>query len=123
MNESHTPEAKVGATRIYRNRLVAFFTMLVGGSAFALFLISILSRCGHQSGRAEIFCGGEIAQLALTAGWTVGVPAWFYFEHVYLFPKFGNHDQYDRFKRGQDLASKVWVGCIVVLAAVLAGDI
>jgi hypothetical protein len=60
-----------------------------------------------------------IRSFILNAAWIVGVPLYFFSEH-FLFYYFGNPLQYDQFKRVQDLAAKIWVGAIAVLAAILA---
>jgi len=58
-----------------------------------------------------------IGSIALAAIWVVGVPIYFFFEHIVLFRKYGDHSQYEQFKRVQELASKIWAGAIVVLTA------
>ncbi len=58
-----------------------------------------------------------IASIAVGAVWIVGVPVFFFIEHVVLFRKYGNPRQYEQFMRLQDLAGKIWAGAIVVLAA------
>lgn len=55
--------------------------------------------------------------LVLGAFWVIGVPVFFFIEHVYFFRKWGDPDQYDQFKRLQDQAAKIWAASIVVLAA------
>lgn len=55
--------------------------------------------------------------LVLSACWVVGVPVFFFIEHVYFFRNWGDPEQYDQFKRLQDQAAKVWAASIVVLAA------
>lgn len=61
-------------------------------------------------------CDKAVA-MVLGACWVVGLPIYFFLEHVYFFRKWGDPTQYDQFKRLQDLAAKVWAGSIVVLAA------
>lgn len=61
-----------------------------------------------------------VATIALGSVWVVGVPLFFFFEHVVLFRKYGDASQYDQFKRVQELAGKIWAGAIVVLAAFFA---
>ncbi len=58
--------------------------------------------------------------IILGAFWVVLVPAFFLVEHLYIFKKRGNPDQYEQFKQVQDLAAKVWAGAIIVLAAFYA---
>ena len=55
--------------------------------------------------------------MAIEAAWVLGVPIYFFLEHLFIFRSFGNSDQYDQFKRVQDLAAKIWAAVIVVLAA------
>jgi len=75
---------------------------------------------------AFVFCawflltsGKENKQLSLVLGaaWVVGVPVFFFIEHVYFFRKFGDPGEFDQFKRLQDQAAKVWAAAVVVLAA------
>lgn len=58
-----------------------------------------------------------LASISLAAVWIVGVPVFFFIEHVVLFREYGEPSQYEQFKRLQDLAGKIWAGAIVVLAA------
>lgn len=58
----------------------------------------------------------------LASLWVIGIPAYFLFEHVYLFRKYGDPEQYDQFTRLQDLAAKIWAGAILVLAALFKGE-
>lgn len=58
-------------------------------------------------------------RIAIRALWVFGVAVFFFFERVVLLRKYGNQSQYEQFKRAQELASKVWAGRIVVLAAFL----
>lgn len=83
---------------------VAMFLLFIG-SAFAIAL-------GHVCYRNF--------SIALGAVWVVGVPTFFFFEDVLLFRKYGDPSQYERFKRTQDLAAKIWAGAILVLAAFFA---
>jgi hypothetical protein len=53
----------------------------------------------------------------LCAIWVIGSPLWFLWEYSVLFSRYGDHNEEDQFKRVQDLASKVWAGGIVILAA------
>jgi hypothetical protein len=55
--------------------------------------------------------------LWLGAVWVVGVPVYFFFEHLLFFRWWGNPDKKEEFKRVQDLAAKVWAAAVVVLAA------
>ncbi len=59
--------------------------------------------------------------LILGSIWVVGSPTWFFIEHFFIFKYYGNSDQYEQFKRAQELASRIWVGGIFVLAAIWSG--
>lgn len=83
-----------------------------------MFLFFIASAYMLATARATY----PIASVALSAVWVVGVPIFFFLEHVYLFRYFGNPDQYDQFKRLQELAGKIWAGAILVLAAFFTGE-
>jgi hypothetical protein len=41
----------------------------------------------------------------------------FFHEHLFLFRRYGNPDQYEQFKRVQELAAKVWAVAIIEFAA------
>jgi hypothetical protein len=58
--------------------------------------------------------------LCIAAAWTVLVPAYFFIEHEFFFFYWGDPDEYEQFKRVQDLAAKIWAGAIAVLGAILA---
>ena len=94
--------AKIG------NYLLAFgvvmFLAFVGCAAFLLL--------GHKS--------YPTLSLVLGAAWVVLVPVYFFFEHIIFFRKYGTQDQYEQFKRVQDLAAKIWAAAILVLAAFYA---
>jgi hypothetical protein len=47
----------------------------------------------------------------------VGVPVYFFIEHLFIFRKYGDQNQYEQFTRVQDLAAKIWAAAILVLAA------
>jgi hypothetical protein len=56
----------------------------------------------------------------LSAVWIVLVSVYFYMEHIFIFRPYGNPEQYDQFKRVQDLAAKIWAAAVLVLAAFYA---
>jgi hypothetical protein len=83
---------------------------------FVLFLLSAWYVYYHRGKEHEL-------QALLIGGfWVVGPPVWFFIEHFYLFRNFGDPSQYDQFKREQELASKIWAGVIIVLAAIYTGS-
>jgi len=94
----------------------------VGNVIFAfgivMFLVFIASAYMLATQRATY----PIGSVALGALWVVGVPIFFFLEHVYLFRKYGDPSQYDQFKRLQELGGKIWAGAIVVLAAFFTGN-
>lgn len=53
------------------------------------------------------------------AFWVVVPPIWFAFEYFWLFKSCGNSDHFEAFKYGQDIASKVWLGIVVLLTGIL----
>ncbi len=97
---------------IYRNKVVSNCIMLFGIAALAFLIYSAhyiyKNKDSHHAG-----------SFILASVWTVGSPAWFFIEHFILFKHFGDPAQYDQFKRGQDLASKIWAGGIGILAVAL----
>ncbi len=86
----------------------------VGVLMFAAFIGSAYLLAAHRATY-------PVASVVLSAIWVVGVPLYFFFEHVYLFRKYGEPSQYEQFKHLQELAGKVWAGAIVVLAAFFTG--
>ncbi len=99
-------------SNVYRgnvgNKVLAFGILM-----FVVFLLSafMISQCGENERDVAIL---------VSAIWVVGVPLFFFYEHVVLFRKYGNPDQYEQFKRVQELAGKIWAGAIIVLAAFFA---
>jgi hypothetical protein len=85
---------------------------------FLLFLATTfyIYHC-RESGSA---CG--INPVVLGGLWVIGPPVWFFLEHVYIFRIWGDPDQYEQFKRLQDLAGKIWAGVIIFLVALYAGQ-
>lgn len=60
-----------------------------------------------------------ISQVLLTL-WVLGPPLWFFYEHFYYFPSFGNMADgagFEKLKAAQDVTSKVWAAFAVVLGA------
>jgi len=85
---------------------------------FGVFMFIVFMGCaifillGRERYRTE--------SIVLGALWVVGVPIYFFFEHVFLFRKYGDPEQYDQFRRVQDLAAKIWAGAVIILAAFFA---
>jgi len=94
----------------------------VGNVIFAFGIVMFLVFIASAYMLATLRATYPIASVALGAVWVVGVPIFFFLEHVYLFRKYGNTDEYDQFKRLQELAGKIWAGAIVVLAAFFTGE-
>jgi hypothetical protein len=98
---------------IYLNENVGNGILWFGTVAFALFVVcAAFILFGHEQHRK--------LSIVLGAAWVVLVPIYFFFEHVYLFRKFGDPTQYDQFKRVQDLAAKIWAAAVLVMAAFYA---
>lgn len=95
---------------IYREPWVGNVILAFGCVAFLFFIASIftISLCREAD---------KAIAITLAAVWIVGVPTYFFFEHIVLFRKYGDPAQYEQFKRVQELAAKIWAGAIVVLAA------
>lgn len=108
MYETNKPYVK----NIYLDEKVGNRILWFGIVIFALFVA-----CA-----AFILLGGQHRKLSIVLGaaWVVFVPIYFFFEHVFLFRKFGDPTQYDQFKRVQDLAAKIWAAAILVMAAFYA---
>nr|WP_315207576.1 hypothetical protein [uncultured Albidiferax sp.] len=56
---------------------------------------------------------------AMWVFWVVVPPVWFAFEYFWLFKSCGNSAHFEAFKYGQDIASKVWLGIVVLLSGIL----
>lgn len=99
-----------GQSGIYKNPKVGKLIFAFGLFMFAAFLAcALFILYGSTQYRKE--------SIVLGALWVVGVPTYFFLEHVVLFRRYGEPSQYDQFKRVQDLAAKVWAGAVLVLAA------
>lgn len=112
MSNSASPESKPALPDVYKNG-VGNVIFLFGVLMFGVFLASAYMIAEHRTTHA-------VAAITLGAVWVVGLPLFFFVEHVVLFRKYGDASQYDQFKRLQELAGKVWAGAIVVLAAFFA---
>lgn len=52
--------------------------------------------------------------------WVLGPPLWFFYEHFYCFPKYGNMAggaNFEQLRAAQDVTAKVWAACAVVPGA------
>jgi hypothetical protein len=61
----------------------------------------------------------SVSQLLL-ALWVLGPPLWFFYEHFYYFPAYGNMADgagFEKLKAAQDATSKLWAAFAVVLGA------
>jgi hypothetical protein len=100
---------------IYKNSTVGNLLLCFGVAAFFFFVFCAWYIWQHHLDK------DRISSLILAAVWVVGSPAWFFFEHMVLFRKYGDPTQYEQFTRAQDLAAKIWAGSILVLAPVWIG--
>lgn len=108
-----TNENKLGKlSDVYKNG-VGNVIFAFGVVMFAVFVLSAYIIAEHRTTH-------PLAAITLSAIWVVGVPLFFFFEHVVLFRKYGDLSEYDQFKRLQELGGKVWAGAIIVLAAFFA---
>jgi len=98
---------------IYKNKMVGKRTLYFGIFMFVVFLIcAIFILLGKENYRTE--------SIVLGALWVIGVPIYLFFEHVFLFRKYGDPSQYNQFRRVQDLATKIWAAAVIVMAAFFA---
>lgn len=96
------PDSKVG------NYLLAFGAVaLIFLFFFAWFLLNASEKEKNLS-------------IILSATWVVGVPVYFFIEHVFIFRNYGDASQFEQFKRLQDQAAKIWVAAVLVLGACYA---
>ena len=92
----------------YGKRLIIFGLLALG-----FFIVTAVALYwGHERYPVWSFAAG--------AAWTIAVPIYFFYEHEFIFFRYGNTSQYDQFKRVQDLAAKIWAGGIAVLGAIVA---
>lgn len=106
------PGPKPALPNVYKGA-VGIWLFCFGVLMFIAFLGSAYMIAEHRTSY-------PIASIALGSVWVVGVPIFFFIEHVVLFRKYGDPSQYEQFQRLQELAGKVWAGAIVVLAAFFA---
>ena len=112
MTDSADQKSKPALPNIYKGG--------VGNVLFCFGVVMFIVVLGSAYMIAEHRTSYPVASIALGALWVVGVPIFFFVEHVVLFRQYGDPSQYDQFKRLQELAGKVWAGAIVVLAAFFA---
>jgi hypothetical protein len=96
---------------IYKSKAMGNCLMLFGVAAFVFFIFCAKYIYQHRED------DDRSCSFILGALWVVGSPAWFFVEHFFFFKRYGDPEQYDQFTRAQELASKVWAGGILVLAA------
>jgi hypothetical protein len=99
---------------IYKSKAIGNCLMLFGVAAFVFFIFCAQYIYQHRE-------GDRTCSFILGALWVVGSPAWFFVEHFFFFKRYGDPAQYEQFKRAQELASKIWAGGILVLAAAWSG--
>jgi hypothetical protein len=109
MTEPTSTKSEPALPNVYKGK--------VGNALFFFGVVMFLVFLGSAYMIAEHRTSYPVASIALGAVWIVGVPVFFFIEHVVLFREFGEPSQYEQFKRLQDLAGKVWAGAIVALAA------
>lgn len=102
---------------IYQNKDIGYGLMIFGITAFAFFIFCAWFIYIHRADNYRAYA------LILAAIWIVGSPTWFFIEHFYFFKNYGDPTQYEQFKRGQELAAKIWAGGILVLAAIWSNTI
>nr|WP_315246328.1 hypothetical protein [uncultured Albidiferax sp.] len=112
MTDKNQPNNEPTLPNIYKGE-VGNVLFLFGVVMFGVFIASAYMIAEHREAH-------PFASITLGAVWVVGVPLFFFIEHTVLFRKYGDKSQYDQFKRAQELASKIWAGAIVVLAAFFA---
>jgi hypothetical protein len=95
---------------IYRDPRVG-----TGLLAFGILMFFVFVASAYMIATQRQHCPNT--SILVSSIWVVGVPLYFFFEHVVIFRKYGDPEQYEQFKRVQDLASKIWAAAIVVLAA------
>ena len=87
-----------------------FAAVAVLGFFFTAFVLLRNSSGNRQKNLAQV----------LLALWVLGPPLWFFYEHFYYFPTFGNMAEgagFDKLKAAQDVTSKLWAAMAVVLGA------
>ena len=109
-------EVTPGLKSVYRNPNLGWWLMGFGVLLFGLFGWCAWYLIYHHKDH-------PVRSLILAAAWTILVPVYFYIEHEFFFFYWGDTTQYERFKRVQDLATKIWAGAIAVLGAILAANL
>ncbi|GAA0852822.1 hypothetical protein [Aliiglaciecola litoralis] len=97
---------------IYSNRFLGRGLMIFGAAVFIGFFCCAVWLNAHR--------GAEHKDMAYMIGtfWVIGPPVWFFIEYFFIFRRFGNPQAKEELKRGQELASKIWAGVIIILTAI-----
>jgi hypothetical protein len=72
------------------------------------------------------FAGTSYTAICRTIGavWALGPPLWFFYEYFHYFPAHGNPDAgFEQLKAHQAMATKVWFGMLLVLAALFTNSV
>jgi hypothetical protein len=64
----------------------------------------------------------KIAQALILCFWVIAPPVWFWYEYFFLYKK-ANHspEEFDQYKFGIDLSSKIWLALVTVLLGLYFG--
>lgn len=91
----------------FRHAEIFAIVALVGFACTIVFILMGTKFSHHKT----------ISQLLL-AMWVLGPPFWFFYEHLYYFPTYGNWKggaNMGKLKSAQDVTSKLWAAFAVVL--------
>lgn len=70
--------------------------------------------------KGERFARHKTISQVLLGLWVLGPPLWFFYEHFYYFPTYGNMAEgagFEKLKAAQDVTAKLWAAFAVVLGA------
>jgi hypothetical protein len=87
-------------------------------ASIVLAISPLLVPLGWGASLRDYNSGIKLLQVLVVAMWTVMPPIWFWYEYFYLRPKYPSPPagpDFDEFKYGQDLASKIWIAATSTL--------
>jgi hypothetical protein len=106
-------EVEPGLNSVYRDPNKGWWRLFWGAVLLVLWAIAAYFLYQYHTDYPDLSFGAA-------AVWTIGVPIYFFWEDQFYFAEHGNPAEYERFKRIQDLAAKIWAAAVAVLGAIIA---
>jgi hypothetical protein len=118
ISEIHLKIAEIDKT-VWKNPMSQWFFISIGILAVSTFLFFFISIC------TENFCIAKyshcyniikLVDIFVYSCWAIGVPAFFFFEYIKIFPYKLDSNQLADLKYTQELASKIWAALLLIFA-------